>query len=588
MAEDNQGLRLPSIPKDCYYEDYVAAILNAGGYYLDRSVHRRKNGVDLLELDVVATRFEPDKAINTIIEVKSGGWGIKDLFKVKGWLDYLQLTRAAFIYQETPEGKDEVTMQTVAKELGIDLLSNSLNSDGTINDTAILDSFGIHFDDIPSSVIRAFRYSYALERVMLDFIHGFSKENPQFVTPIKVYSYFRSLVDETFFKSDPIKRLNFLTTLSLEHKNIACVLDKELKGQGVLDPNQCSQFDNLFEIENPSTMSLRPVDVALYVQLLNRLYVFKAMVEYLVQPVKGEKTQEEEWIDRLGYLGLTSNITLGIDRLKTHPHFYLYPFFFQVFFFVFGGFIMKAKEDEEYGLLSVMSGLPKEEIDLALGFWDELYPLSKSWMKTMNHGGLFYMQFVPVPLRGVGVNFRRFFHAPENVRESEVLFDNLRAIAGIKCFNDMIHWNNAAWMMLSLDRNLHQRSTSGQSKFEKHILSVDSFVKSKGYMEIRPLSEIATSKNCKNFVFGGYLCIINDELYDLYIVKPNDALISFPINQVVKDLRLNQGFLRHCYVMGTDERKTKDENDTIWFTCTVHNSSLSHLQGVLEEAEKLN
>lgn len=30
MADTDITLILPSIPKDCYYEDYVAAILNAG------------------------------------------------------------------------------------------------------------------------------------------------------------------------------------------------------------------------------------------------------------------------------------------------------------------------------------------------------------------------------------------------------------------------------------------------------------------------------------------------------------------------------------------------------------------------------
>ena len=31
MANVDVTLQLPQIPKDCYYEDYVAAILNAGG-----------------------------------------------------------------------------------------------------------------------------------------------------------------------------------------------------------------------------------------------------------------------------------------------------------------------------------------------------------------------------------------------------------------------------------------------------------------------------------------------------------------------------------------------------------------------------
>ena len=95
------SLRLPKIPRDSYYEDYVAALLNAGGYYLQRSIHRYVEGVEMLELDVVATKISADTVEKTVIEIKSGNWGIKDVFKVVGWLQYLQIKNAtgAFIFQ---------------------------------------------------------------------------------------------------------------------------------------------------------------------------------------------------------------------------------------------------------------------------------------------------------------------------------------------------------------------------------------------------------------------------------------------------------------------------------------------------------
>lgn len=170
MEVRSDTLQLPSIPKDCYYEDYVAAILNAGGYYLDRSVHRTEDGLDLLELDVVATKYGADYYEETIIEVKSGGWGIKDLFKVNGWLNFLGHQKGAFVYQVAPKGKDETTMQTVAKDLNIDLLSNPLQADGTIDNTSILKFFGIDLTCVPKHAIRALRYSYNMERIMLDYI----------------------------------------------------------------------------------------------------------------------------------------------------------------------------------------------------------------------------------------------------------------------------------------------------------------------------------------------------------------------------------------------------------------------------------
>lgn len=581
-------LQLPQIPKDCYYEDYVAAILNAGGYYLDRSVHRTEDGLDLLELDVVATKFVSDHYENTIIEVKSGGWGIKDLFKINGWLNFLSHDKAAFIYQIAPVDKDEPTMQEVARKLKIDLLSNPLQADGKIDDTAILKSFGIDLTNVPKHAIGALRYAYDLERIMLDYIHVFSRDNGNYQMPGKVYQYFRKLIDESFFIKDPLNRLRFLTDLSIKHKNIACILEKELKGEGVLTAEQCILFDNLYEIENPTKMGCRPVDVALYVQLLNRLLTLKGVTEYILISKTQEISEFDEFVRKLNYDSQNSNIIWAIEVLSKRPYFYLYPYFFQIFFFVYGGFFMMARKNEEYKVLSDITGLPVDEIDSALSFWDILFPVSSSWMKTMNHRGLYYMQFVPAPLRGLGVNYRRHLYSPDDMEDSDELFNNLKSLVSVHCYNDMIHWNNAAYIMLKEDTVLHQKKIDSSSKMAKHISAAEEYIQRKTiYTEVKSLTDLAISVNCHNFNIQGFLCKITPESYDLFIIKPKNNLLSFPINQVIGELRLNQGQMRYCFVMGTDEGCKKTEDDTIWITGTVHNASLDRLDVVVEELDKL-
>lgn len=588
MANVDVTLQLPQIPKDCYYEDYVAAILNAGGYYLDRSVHRTEDGLDLLELDVVATKFEPDHYENTIIEVKSGGWGIKDLFKVNGWLNFLSHNKAAFIYQIAPEDKDEATMQAIAKNLKIDLLSNPLLADGKIDDTAILKAFGIDLTNVPKHAVRALRYAYDIERVMLDYIHVFSRENGNYQTPGRVYQYFRKLIDESFFIKDPLSRLRFLTDLSTDHRNIACILEKELKGKGVLSADKCVFFDNLFEIENPANMECRPVDVALYVQLLNRLLTLKGITEYILTPQTPATTKFDEFVKKLSYDSQNTNVIQAIEALKKRPFYYLYPYFFQIFFFVYGGFFMMSRKDEEYRVLSEITGVPVNEIDSALSFWDILFPVSSSWMKTMNHQGLYYMQFVPAPLRGLGVNYRRHLYAPDYTEDSDELFNNLKSLVSVHCYNDMIHWNNAAYIMLKEDSVLHQKEIDSSSKLATHIKAAEDYIQRKArYIEVKSLAELAVAANCHNFNLKGFLCKITPESYDLFVIKPKNNLLSFPINQVVGELGLNQGQMRYCFVMGTDEQCKKTEDDTIWITGTIHNTSLDRLDVVLEELDKL-
>lgn len=587
MEDKNVTLQLPSIPKDCYYEDYVAAILNAGGYYLDRSVHRTEDGLDLLELDVVATKYGADYYEETIIEVKSGGWGIKDLFKVKGWLNFLGRQKGAFIYQVTPNGKDETTMQAVAKDLTIDLLSNPLQADGIIDDTSILKSFGIDLTCVPKHAIRALRYSYNMERIMLDYIHVYSKENNQYQTPRRVYQYFRQLIDESFFIKNPLCRLSFLTDLAMDHRNIACILDNELKGKGVLTAEQCAKFDNLYEIENPHVMRCSPVDVALYVQLLNRLLVLKGITEYLLTS-NSPNIGIEDILTKMSYDTQKSNITQAIEILRSLPHFHLYPYLYQIFFYVYGGFFMVTRNEQEYQTLSNITGVPVDEIDIALDVWNTLFPTPTPWMTTMNHGGLYYMRFFPSPLRGLGVNYRRHLYAPDGMEDSEELFNNLKSIVGNHCYNDMIHWNNAAYIMLERDQNLHQQVGGTSNKFERHVKAAEDYISRKDiYLDVQSLTDLAIAAKCRNFNVQGFFCKITSELYDLYIVKSNNNLLKFPINQVVENLHLNQGYMRYCFVMGTDEQFKQSDDDTIWIVGTIHHSSLDRLENVVNELDKI-
>lgn len=587
MDESQNTLQLPAIPKDCYYEDYVASILNAGGFYLDRSVHLSEDGTDLLELDVVATKFENDHYDETIVEVKSGGWGVRDLFKVNGWLNYLGYDKAAFIYQNPSNSKDESIMQEVAQELNIKLLGNPLQSNGNIDDSAILSSFGINLTPISKPAVMSLRYSYDLERVMLNYIHAFSNQNKSFHTPCEVYHYFRELIDDSFFIKDPLDRLHFLTDISKRYRNIACILDNELKGKGVLPADQCTKFDNLYEIENPVHAQCRPVDVALYVQLLNRLLVLKSITEYLLTPSKLESNYFEEFLFKLNYDTQNSNIKHAIEFLRSQPHFCLYPYFYQVFFYIYGGFFMTERKDEEYQTLSDITGIPVGEINQTLDFWDILFPTATHWMTKINHGGLYYMRFVPAPLRGVGVNYRRYQYAPSEQEGSEDLFNNIKCMVGEKCFNDMLHWNNAAFIMLNQDRNLQQPTNKSSSKFDCHITAAESYIHNRAiYSAIKPLIDLANSVHRPNFNIQGFLCTLHNNLYDLYIIKNDNNLLKFPISQVITDLKLDQGLMRYCYIMGTDDYNKKSD-DTIWITATLHHASLERLDEVINELDKI-
>lgn len=200
MEKENSTLSLPKIPKDAYYEDYVAALLNAGGYYIERNIHKNSDGLDLLEIDVVATRFSKNGKEQTIVEIKSGGWGISDIFKVNGWLNYLSLKKAAFIVQEAKSRTNIDIIREAADKLNVTLIENKKIENGKLDDQEIIKELGLNIGKHQRAIINSLRYSYNLERIMLQLIIENSKDNERYKNLPKVINYFRNVVDESFLK----------------------------------------------------------------------------------------------------------------------------------------------------------------------------------------------------------------------------------------------------------------------------------------------------------------------------------------------------------------------------------------------------
>ena len=87
---------LPDIPEGKWLEDFVAAFFQTAGQYVERGIIQRETE-EVLELDLITTAYTDSMPTHLLTEVKSGGWGFPDLFKLRGWLHYLQLQDAVFV-----------------------------------------------------------------------------------------------------------------------------------------------------------------------------------------------------------------------------------------------------------------------------------------------------------------------------------------------------------------------------------------------------------------------------------------------------------------------------------------------------------
>ncbi|MFD5891708.1 hypothetical protein ACFWHQ_37905 [Streptomyces sp. NPDC060334] len=70
----NKVVTLPESPKGEELEDYIAALFQASGNFVEKQIIER-DPADILELDIFSTNYGPEQAVRRLIEVKSGRWG---------------------------------------------------------------------------------------------------------------------------------------------------------------------------------------------------------------------------------------------------------------------------------------------------------------------------------------------------------------------------------------------------------------------------------------------------------------------------------------------------------------------------------
>ena len=149
-------------------------------------------------------------------------------------------------------------------------------------------------------------------------------------------------------------------------------------------------------------------------------------------------------------LGLPNNIKDGIIALQSnHKYYYLYPHFWQIFIYVFGGFILEEKKEQEYKMLSELTRIPVDEIPNALMAFDTLFPIEgSSWLLTTN-SNITILRFMPLQLSGVGANFRRIIYGAD---DKHLSYEDLgKQFKSKYTLIDLIKYNNLLVEYLSID-----------------------------------------------------------------------------------------------------------------------------------------
>ncbi len=412
-------------PDELELEDFVAAHLQSRGVYVETGVTAREPQ-DILELDIVWTDYIENALRQNAVEVKSGKWQLGDLFKFYGWTQYLHLPPGQFVCKRLPERLPPEVVANLCNRMNLQFIhiENFASVDSHFTSLGLREPAAPWLPDL-------WRFSYWAQRRLLDILSRAIGKGTCPESAKAAKNYAKLINDAIFFEPDVRTRVKSLFLTHNKHPRLALTVANELAGQGV-DFDNPSEACTVFKDALYKGMHY-PVQTCLYLGHRARLAILKAAVDYTIAKKQGLLKKEilkifDFKID-VGELDLYHGFGDAADSLSRARSFKLFPTFWQVFLWGWGGFILMDRKEDEYAALSLETGVPVEEIDIALSAFDQLFSNASPWFKSPAGDTRNFLKLMPAPMLGIGSFGRLQRYGKSEYRDLGFTDDTARRMA---------------------------------------------------------------------------------------------------------------------------------------------------------------
>ena len=327
---------MPSLPKDKEFEEYVSAFLQASGLYVERSIINREEE-EILELDIITTEYKTGAAPEeTLIEVKSGGWGFSEIFKLIGWGNYLNLKDIELVVCK--KKSNQQFYEDKAKDIGVQIKYHS-------NDTNNSDGSDIANNQLVDPIdVSQWRFSYWLERALFNKLTTKKKSLKTRKCYKAIDEYLYTINSGIFFTKNIIKRADKIYYAYKEYPHLSAKVGNELDGKDFDEEHEAIP-PNIFK-DTFYKSQFTDISISAYVEYRARLALLKAAVDFSLYEEHGIEERIKHEIEFLGLKlslknMLPGSFLTGLEEIKKHSHFEHYPVFWQHFLWLFGGFILE-------------------------------------------------------------------------------------------------------------------------------------------------------------------------------------------------------------------------------------------------------
>ncbi|MDG6999352.1 MAG: hypothetical protein JRN15_09580 [Nitrososphaerota archaeon] len=445
---------LSEVPNGKEFEDYVAACYQLTGHYVEKNVTRRifdaeddkksETAYPILELDAIVTIYNAGSMpITKLVEVKSGEWGCPDIFKIRGWMDYLDHfdVKEGVLITANKRPKQQA-YEKVGRELDVRVCSMN-NAEFNLKTFVEIMGYSIVVDNEKEDMVEKWRYAYWLERNMIQMMKTPLRADPRYKRKRSIDEYYATISYDSFFAETVLDKLLELYAAFQKFPHITAKAGNEMIGNSFED--ECGTIPREVFGRSFYKCEYNDIQISTFVEHKARLSIMKSAVDYTLSEANGKKTGMDK-DSEFSFDSLPENFRNALTRLADQPYFHLYPAFWQWFLWVFGGFILLDYEKQEYESLSRFTGIPVDEIHRALAAYDVLFPIEAgSWLgRWSNYSNISQMKMFSLPFSGVGVNTRiNLYTRTQNFDDLELSMDRTQG--------DLSKWNNLCIDVLCKD-----------------------------------------------------------------------------------------------------------------------------------------
>lgn len=377
-------VRLFHAPRDGWQlEDYVAACYQSAGFFVASTIEEP----DVAEIDLLARDYRQSPPDTNLVDVKGGGWQMREAFGLLGLKTYMGADQATFITRTDVKAKSREKPYARLRKRGLRMVALDQSETYEIGLKDVVPGF--RGED---KAFLLWRYSNWMMRVLVQSLSASKKLHRKRRGPVVALDYHREMNRKLFFEPDPLRQVSRLYSAYMNYSPLLSRYVHEIENAN-FEPVENYRFPTKYIVGK----GYFDVEAVMFLEHRSRFLILRAAVDAVL-------TGAFESMEKRSPMRLTAfmpqSFQCGCRLLKEMDEPWAVPVIWQTYLWFLGGFQLKTDKEWERHYLAESANCDEETVKLAFDVYDTMFPNPNGWHRT--RGDLTFLTLMPQSIKGVG------------------------------------------------------------------------------------------------------------------------------------------------------------------------------------------